>query len=301
MLKDVREQHGSAVTQAPLHGACPVCHSSDLRDKYDVDGFTITRCTACDLMFVREQLTQDDLVPYYDAVDEDYIYNDPINVDNLQYYFNSLKPLIEEKVPGKGRLLDIGCSAGIFLDLMDGWERHGIEFPGHAGDIARAKFGDKIHFGTIESYDRDEKREYFDCITLLDSFDHMLDPVGILTECRKMLRPGGLLVVKVHESGGWYAKVSGKSLYSIIPPYHMFFYTKRSLLGLLERVGMKVTDARYMPQIIMLKTIPFRLSKSTEDNVLYSLFKFLDKRPIGKLKIKKNLHDLITTFSIKEG
>lgn len=300
MLKEVRDRHGSAVAQAPLRDRCPICTSAELSDKYAVNDFTITRCGACDLRFVREELTQGDLVPYYQAVDEDYIYNDPVNADNLRFYFNSLKPLIENRVPGKGRLLDIGCSAAVFLDLMDGWERHGIEFPGHAGEIARSKFGDNIHFGTIETYGSDTKRGYFDCITLLDSFDHMLDPVDILQRVRDMLRPGGLLVIKVHESGGWYAKISGKSLYSIIPPYHMFFYTKRSLLGLLKRVDMKVVDTRYMPQIIALKTIPFRLAKSMEGNLLYKLFQFLEKRRIGQLKIRKNLGDLITTFSIKE-
>lgn len=292
----------TATVNAELYRRCPVCESDRLKDRYEVSGFTITHCDDCDLLFVRERLSQDDLVAYYDAVDEDYIYNDPVNIENLKYYFLNVKPMIESRITGDTRrLLDIGCSAGLFLDLMEGWERHGIEFPSSAGRLAQSKHGDNIHLGTIESYDWQGHQNYFDCITLFDSFDHMLDPVGILSKCRSMLKPGGLLVVKVHDTGCLYAKLSGKSLYSIIPPYHMFFYTRRSLLHLLGKVGMNVVDVRHMAHIILLKTIPFRLAKSTEGTFMYRLFNLLDRHPIGNIRIKKNLHDLITTFSVKEG
>jgi hypothetical protein len=145
----------------------------------------------------------------------------------------------------------------------------------------------------------EEKREYFDCITLFDSFDHMLYPIDVLAKCKDMLRPGGLLVIKVHDTGCLYAKLSGKSLYSIIPPYHMFFYTKPSLIRVLEKMGMKVVDTRHLAQIILLKTIPFRLARNDEGSMFHRLFKILDKSRLGEIKVKKNLHDLITTFSVK--
>jgi SAM-dependent methyltransferase len=287
----------SAKAFTELYTACPICRSTALTDRFIVKGFTITKCKDCDLLFVRERLTQDDLTPFYDMADEEFVYNDPVNAENLTYYFNNVKRLINRRVE-QGRILDVGCSTALFLDVMDGWERHGIEFPSQAGDVARSKYGDRIHLGTLDDYECDPG--YFDCITFFDSFDHMLHPTGILEQCRRLLRPGGLLVIKVHDTGCLYAKISGKSLYSIVPPYHVFFYTRPSLENALRQARFKVVDFRHMAHILLIKTIPFRLARGEKNSIFYSIFRMLEKTSVGGLKVRKNLHDLMTVFAVKE-
>lgn len=288
----------SAKTGEALYDSCPICTSTNLADKFVVKGFTITKCRDCDLLFVRERLTQDELAPYYEIADDEFVYNDPINIENLTYYFKNARDLINAKVD-KGRILDVGCSTGLFLDVMEGWERHGIEFPSQAGDVARGKYGDRIHLGTLENYDGEPGS--FDCVTFFDSFDHMLHPTDILERCRRLLRPGGLLVIKVHDTGCLFAKLSGKSLYSIVPPYHVFFYTRPSLENALRQARFKVTDFRHMAHILLIKTIPFRLSRGNRNSVFYRIFQMLENTSIGGMKVRKNLHDLMTVFATKEG
>jgi SAM-dependent methyltransferase len=280
-----------------LYSHCPICRSSDIANKWSVKGFTIAHCDGCDLLFVRDQLTQEELGPYYEIADTEFVYNDPVNEENLKFYFKNAKKLIDEHI-SHGRILDVGCSTALFLDVMGGWERHGIEFPSQASDVARSKYGDSIHLGTLETYEC--APGYFDCITFFDSFDHMLNPVDILDRVSKMLRPGGLLVIKVHDTGCLYAKISGKSLYSIVPPYHVFFYTRPSLENALVRAGFRIGDFRHMAHILQLKTIPFRLSRGDQNSIFYSLYKMLEKTPMGGIRIRKNLHDLMTVLAIKE-
>lgn len=283
--------------EARLYSLCPICGSPEIKDKWLVKGFTISRCYSCDLLFVRNQLTQEELAPYYEIADTDFVYNDPRNEENLIFYFKNAKKLIEKRI-SSGRILDIGCSSGLFLDVMDGWERHGIEFPSQAGDVAREKYGKSIHLGALETYSGEP--EYFDCITFFDSFDHMLNPIDVLAQVKKLLKPGGVLLIKVHDTGCLYARISGKSLYSIVPPYHVFFYTRSSLENVLVQAGFEITDFRHMAHVLQLKTIPFRLSRGDRDSLWHSIYRLLDKTALGSFRIRKNLHDLMTVLAVKD-
>ena len=82
-----------------LYMQCPLCDSKHLNDLYlNVNGFTITCCHACRLVFVKEKLTISELPEYYNQADgEDYIYADPENVENLNYYFRKLEKMIDQQ------------------------------------------------------------------------------------------------------------------------------------------------------------------------------------------------------------
>src|SRR5439155_884897 len=74
-------------------------------------------------------VTQDELDRFYDQKnpEDEFVYNDPANVRNLNFYYYRLRDVIQRHAGPRGRILDVGCSAGCFLDVMEGWERHGIE------------------------------------------------------------------------------------------------------------------------------------------------------------------------------
>ncbi|HWS65306.1 MAG TPA: class I SAM-dependent methyltransferase [Steroidobacteraceae bacterium] len=280
---------------AAFHVLCPICGGSSLVDKYTVNKFTVTKCKSCSLMFVRERPSKDLLGSYYSG-DVDYVYNDPVNIANLNYYFREAKKFIESRVQA-GRILDIGCAAGTFLDVMGNWERHGIEFPSKAGICAREKYGENVYLGALDDYPK--QGASFDCITLFDVFDHMPNPIDALRKCNGLLRPGGLLVVKVHDIGCLFAKLSGSRFYAIVPPAHLFYYDRRTLSNTLNKAGFDVIDVRHMAHILLLKTIPYRLARGNTGSVAHSVYKALAKSSLGDIPIKKNLHDLITIFAVK--
>ena len=285
-----------------LRETCVVCQSRGIVDKYLIQGFHILECQHCSLMFVGEKLSREELKAYYEkeasmaeAMD-DYIYSDPRNVENLRFSYTTLSELIRKRVP-VGKVLDVGCSAGDFLDCMKDWECHGIELVSVYAARARAKFGDKIHVGTLEDYEGVEGS--FDAITLQNVFDHMLDPLEALRKCHRLLKPGGVIAIKVHDVSCLFAKLTGSKFYAFNPPQHLLYFNKKSLRQALELCGFKVEEYRHLVELLFLKTVPYRLSRQKQGTFFYRVFQWLDRRSLGHIKIRKNLHDIITVFARK--
>src|SRR5262249_7512949 len=128
-----------ALSSAPMHNCpkhvcCTLC-SGAIRTRFMLNGYTIVQCAACGFMFVQEILSDAELRAQYEAGEGDPTYEDPENVANLGFYYRKLKAEIERLVPS-GRILDVGCGSGQFLDLMEGWDRYGIEI-GRAAAAAK--------------------------------------------------------------------------------------------------------------------------------------------------------------------
>ena len=276
--------------------ACPICGGERLDARWEVNSYTIVRCASCSLVFVRNLPTAAELERHYAAGVGDEVYSDD-NTECLAYYYEKLRLLIESRFERQGKVLDIGCSGGWFLDVMKGWECHGNEIiPAYAA-FARQRHGDNIVTGRFEDYPLREN--YFDVITLQDVFDHFPDPVAVLKKCNRMLRPGGGIVIKVHNISCLYAKLSGKSFYAIVPPSHLFYYDRTTLDRILAKTGFKMTDSRFIAHILKLRTVFLRLSKGDKSSLLYRMSSGLSNSAIGGLKIRKNLHDIITVFAVK--
>ena len=278
---------------------CPVCGLTDVVALYVVNGYDIARCEGCRLVFVRQRLTADELSRYY-ASGGDVVYSDPENVANLNFYFLKLRSLIEEQLPTGGRrLLDVGCSAGNFLDVMAGWDVYGVEMDPSAAGRAQERYGNRVHHGTLD--DLPQPTRQFDVVTLLDTFDHVVDPLTTLARCHALLRPGGMLVIKVHDISCLYARLAGKRFYAIIPPSHLFYYEEASLRFVLSRAGFVPQSARHIGHRLFLKTIPYRLARSRTSGVFFRLYQVLDRLRLGNLAVPKNLHDIITVTALRGG
>ncbi|MEI6030706.1 MAG: class I SAM-dependent methyltransferase [Synechococcaceae cyanobacterium ELA739] len=279
--------------RSPVHAACPVCGSSQLRRRFGVDGFDISRCSSCSLQFVLQRLTDQELAPYYQVSDS--VYEDSSNVENLAYYSRRLKHLLERRFPSGGRLLDVGCSRGQFIDVMTSWDAYGIELSTTDASFARLKHGPRIHQGTLANFP--EPNEGFDVITLLDTFDHMPAPHQVLARCRSLLRPNGCIVIKVHDISCLYARLTGRNFYAILPPYHLFYYSQKTLAHLFKNTGFELDYTSHIGHRLFLKTIPYRLARGKSEGFFYSAYRILESLPIGRLKIHKNLNDIITAFA----
>jgi 2-polyprenyl-3-methyl-5-hydroxy-6-metoxy-1,4-benzoquinol methylase len=277
------------------HTSCPLCGGADLNNMWEVNGYTITKCRKCSLVFVLNYVTTEELIAHYGAMNDD-SYGDN-NVDCLNYYYEALGGLIRKRFPQGGRILDIGCSRGWFLDTMEGWECHGNEITDTYGKAAREKHGDQISIGPFEEYPMREG--YFDVITLQDVFDHIREPLDVLKKCYRLLRPGGLIAIKVHNISCLYAKVTGKRFYAVIPPSHLFYYDKATLGRTLEKSGFQVVDSKFIGHLFKIKTIFLRLSRDNVNSRQFRAYQALKGTALGEFQFKKNLHDIITMLAVK--
>lgn len=284
-----------SVKISPKHSACPLCGGADLKALWDVNGYSISKCRGCSLVFVLNYVTTDELIAHYGAMDDD-SYGEN-NLDCLTYYYDALGSLIRQRFPSGGRLLDVGCSRGWFLDTMKDWECHGNEITETYGATAREKHGDRIYIGPFEDYPMRES--FFDVITLQDVFDHIREPLDVLKKCHLMLRPGGLIAIKVHNISCLYAKLAGKRFYAVMPPSHLFYYDRSTLAQTLERGGFQVVDSRFIAHQFRIKTIFLRLARDNTKTPQYRLYENLRGTALGEFQFKKNLHDIITMLAVK--
>lgn len=101
------------------------------------------------------------------------------------------------EIPGRGRLLDVGCGNGSFLRAWSrrfpGWSLSGTEVSDkHRPELEQIPGFESLHTGRIESLPGG-----FDVISLVHVLEHVPSPVSFLRQLRERLVPGGKLLVQV--------------------------------------------------------------------------------------------------------
>lgn len=135
-----------------------------------------------------------------------------------------------------GRMLDVGCGNGRFMMLMreHGWAVSGVDSDPAAIDSARragldAALGD-LHSCRFES-------DGFDAIAMRHVIEHVYDPVGVLRECRRVLKPGGRLAITTPNASSWGHAIFGSVWRGLEPPRHIQIFTPTALADAAGQAG----------------------------------------------------------------
>jgi len=144
--------------------------------------------------------------------------------------------------PG-GRLLEIGFGSGQTLRRLQalGWNVEGVEFDPVAVNNARAS-GLKVHLGDLASLNLTE--ESFDAMVSSHVIEHLPDPEGFLNECRRLLKPGGTLVVYTPNSRAFGHHLFGQDWLNLDPPRHLHLFNSTNLTAMCRRVGFSDISCR---------------------------------------------------------
>jgi SAM-dependent methyltransferase len=156
----------------------------------------------------------------------------PIRRKGMDGYIRFLRALPQ------GRVLDVGCGSGDWLNLMTGlgWRGVGVDFDGNAVKIAQAR-GLEVTCGALEQQNYPD--ESFDAVTLSHVIEHLPDPVGTLVECARVLKKGGALVVLTPNASSLSHRLFKQDWRGLEPPRHLHIFSNQSLPTLLSRAGLK--------------------------------------------------------------
>jgi 2-polyprenyl-3-methyl-5-hydroxy-6-metoxy-1,4-benzoquinol methylase len=148
----------------------------------------------------------------------------------------------------RGRLLDVGCAEGAFLEVARaaGFETLGTELSPHGAARTALRLGIPIHRGELAS--ARFSAGSFSAVTLWHVLEHVLRPDETLAEARRILEPGGRLVVAVPNRrcpvfGAAYRVARGEPLHLYHPDdreQHLHHWEPRSLRAALDRHGFEV-------------------------------------------------------------
>jgi SAM-dependent methyltransferase len=153
-----------------------------------------------------------------------------------------------KKWKAKGRLLDIGCATGFFINGIKNnsdWDVYGIEFGKDAVEYARG-LGLNVKHGDITNADYPD--ECFDFIHLNNVLEHVTNPLGMLSECRRIIKKDGKFFLSV--PNGYNDSLSLINFYEqeMKPARskdgHIFFFSKKTLEILFGKTGFRIESKK---------------------------------------------------------
>ncbi|HUG17041.1 MAG TPA: class I SAM-dependent methyltransferase, partial [Thermomicrobiales bacterium] len=138
------------------------------------------------------------------------------------------------------RVLDIGCATGdLLLAIRDaGNERVvGVEPVAAAVAVARSR-GLTIHHATIEEAGFSD--ESFDTVVLSHTLEHVPDPGATLREVRRVLAPGGAVILWLPNVESLEARLLKTWWIGYDAPRHLTVFDVSTLTRALEASGLRV-------------------------------------------------------------
>lgn len=234
---------------------CIVCESEDFFRKFTgrdlllnlERDFHLFECKKCKLVTLEPKLSADELEKFYP---KEYI-SFPLSISSERNIFSKIdrqfgvdkrvaRILRKQKIPGK--ILDIGCATGVFLNEMKnkGWESYGIEPNAFAANYAKDQFGLKIT--NISFEESNFSGSFFDVITMWDVLEHVISPDWVLQEIYRILKPNGLLVISMPNSDSIDRKIFGKYWAGWDIPRHNNVFNSKNINSYLSKFNFHLEE-----------------------------------------------------------
>ena len=139
-----------------------------------------------------------------------------------------------------GKILDIGCGRGLFLDVMrrGGWDTLGTEFNEETASYAMKTYGLKIFPGDIARHKL--PTESIDVININQVLEHLKNPNKVIQESCRLLKNGGILIISVPDLRSPQFAIGKGKWFLLDLPFHLFHFTEEGLCELLSKNEFKV-------------------------------------------------------------
>jgi 2-polyprenyl-3-methyl-5-hydroxy-6-metoxy-1,4-benzoquinol methylase len=217
---------------------CPLCEESKGVPFYLEGSFQMVRCPSCQFVFLNPRPKMESLHQFYQR----YL---PEEEASIETWKKMMKPVFHRATDllkgyrENGRFLDVGAGFGFFLAEMKkrGWEAVGVEISQKALDYARKVLGLTVHPGPLEKVGFPDN--HFDAVTGFYVIEHLPFPKVFLGECQRILKPGGLLLLRYPHTTPiknllHFFGVENR-LYDL--PAHLSDFSPKMIQQCLERIG----------------------------------------------------------------
>jgi 2-polyprenyl-3-methyl-5-hydroxy-6-metoxy-1,4-benzoquinol methylase len=281
---------------------CPLCNVSKTLWLFQKNGYELFCCSLCDIAFVSPIPSQQELLSLYDL---DYFkgdvskfgYVDYANEERFQRKNFQERIQIFQRYFRQGRILDVGCATGSFLtSLNHEWKKYGVEISKEL--IEQYPVNPDISLWRGDFLDYPEE-EIFHVITLWDLLDHVPKPDAVIEKVQRLLVPEGILILNVGDRSSVFARVMGRRWYLYIPPTHLFYFTRDSLVRFLERHGFKVLEEKHEWKWVPLSLCFYRLSYIVNGKWGWRLYRWIEKSPLKDWSVRYNFGDVLTIYARK--
>lgn len=227
---------------------CPVCRCAEARRELAVDGLAaeVVVCGECGLGWLHPQPSTAEIQTFYPP---DYYGRTGRKFIGLVEFFVRFVSrrrvrFLSRHIPTGGRVLDVGCGRGTLLgELADlGFEAHGFEISHTAAEGADPRVEIRVAENLSAA---DYPAAAFDQVIVWHVLEHVADPRGTLAEIRRLLKPGGELIVAVPNFSSLQGRWTGAAWFHLDLPRHLYHFSRTSLRRLLTDAGFDVRSEHH--------------------------------------------------------
>lgn len=257
---------------------CPLCGVQSLKRMFPADHPWLVRCTGCGLGFANPQPTDAELAEIYSAEYYSQFGYEPGAADaalarikraTYARFLRQAERLLPQGHADSAprRLLDVGCGLGYSLlaGADRGWEVNGLEPHGMAGKGLPPELADRIVRGTLDDY---RPADPFDLVSLIDTIEHVRDPVTTIRQAGSLLRPGGLLLLATNSMASSGAR---KPKWVHFHRAHLWYFSPDTLSRAVEKAGLKTLKVATAWRVYNLQYVASILAGSQKRSLTRSL------------------------------
>jgi 2-polyprenyl-3-methyl-5-hydroxy-6-metoxy-1,4-benzoquinol methylase len=135
-----------------------------------------------------------------------------------------------------GKLLDIGCAWGLYLNEMKqtGWNVQGNEIDKKCANWAKKNLGINVESSPIE---KSKIKDKFDVVATRMTLEHVYYPKAVINNTKKMLKKNGELIITIPNFGSNEVKIFKEHAYTLQIPTHLNHFTPKKIKDLLKSEG----------------------------------------------------------------
>jgi 2-polyprenyl-3-methyl-5-hydroxy-6-metoxy-1,4-benzoquinol methylase len=233
--------------------SCNACGADAFVERLTRGEWHIGQCSVCSLIYVNPMPIFSPTS--YTHLSHDFYYTrlqrqiTPARVDFERRQLASQLEKASPSAPPPGAavaFLDVGCGPGLAVraaaDL--GWEAVGLDIDSDLVELGRRALGVDLRCNSVIEARLGEGRFH---LVRFKSVLHLLpNPYDVLVEVRRVLRPGGVVLVIVPNENGLLNQLNlllgrrrTNRLGTLILPYHSHAFTPGTLTRLLDRAGLR--------------------------------------------------------------
>ena len=204
--------------------------------------------------------------------------------------------------------IGFGFAQGLIFYKNKGLICSGIEPSNEAVEYAKQKGIDNVFVGDIEGEKVYENTSKQDIVLLINVLEHLRNPANVLKQIKhNLLKDEGVLVIDVPNEFNAFQEVANTEFdlkeWWVSPPSHINYFTVKSLIGLLEKIGfeIKVKESSFPMEMFLLfgevyvgdsltgsnchekrKNFEERLIKNGHKEKLYQFYEKLAELELGR-------------------
>jgi 2-polyprenyl-3-methyl-5-hydroxy-6-metoxy-1,4-benzoquinol methylase len=246
--------------------ACNLCGSASYQPFCPENGRGLVECENCGLVFVVEQANPEELYALYG---ETYFQNEESGEVGYTNYIADEANIRQtarkrfahiERFVSKGRMIDIGCAMGFFIDeaAKAAWQVEGLDISQFATEYVQKSFGHPAHNGSL--LDIELPQGAYDLVTMWDVIEHVPDPQAYLKRVAELLRSGGIVELATPDVGSLPARLTGKQWIGYkLSDEHVYYFSVKTLSAMLDKAGFDVVHVRHVGKFVTLRLFLDRL------------------------------------------